>query len=66
MFTMSESFEKDDTCIGIYGKSLLYLIRGALENEPQAEILGLQECLTARQRRSTSSSARPDPATRAR
>ena len=31
MFTMTESFEKDDTCIGIYKKSLLYLIRGALE-----------------------------------
>lgn len=45
MFTMTESFEKDDTCIGIYKKSLLYLIRGALEDESGAEILGLQECL---------------------
>ena len=27
MFTMSEAFEKKDTCIGVYGKSLLYLIR---------------------------------------
>ncbi len=42
---MTESFEKEDTCIGIYRKSLLYLIRGALEEEPRAEILGLQECL---------------------
>ena len=45
MFTMTESFEKDDTCLGIYRKSLLYLIRGALEDESGAEILGLQECL---------------------
>lgn len=45
MFTMSETFEKKDTCIGIYRKSLLYLIRGALEEESGAEILGLQECL---------------------
>lgn len=45
MFTMTESFEKDDTCLGIYKKSLLYLIRGALEEESGAEILGLQECL---------------------
>lgn len=45
LFTMTESFEKDDTCLGIYKKSLLYLIRGALEEESEAEILGLQECL---------------------
>ncbi|MEO7352260.1 MAG: caspase family protein [Marmoricola sp.] len=45
MFTMSESFEKKDTCIGIYGKSLLYLIRASLEKEQRAEILGLQECV---------------------
>ncbi len=43
MFTMSEPFEKDDTCLGIYRKSLLYLIRAALEEEIGAEILGLQE-----------------------
>jgi hypothetical protein len=45
MFTMSEAFEKKDTCIGVYGKSLLYLIRASLEKEPKAEILGLQECV---------------------
>ena len=45
MFTMSESFEKKDTCIGIYGKSLLYLIRASLEKESGEEILGLQECV---------------------
>ncbi|MEO5652655.1 MAG: caspase family protein, partial [Marmoricola sp.] len=43
MFTMSEHFEKLDTCMGVYQKSLLYLIREALEPEEHAEILGLQE-----------------------
>ncbi len=45
MFTMSEAFEKKDTCMGVYGKSLLYLVRASLEKEPRAEILGLQECV---------------------
>ena len=45
MFTMSEAFEKKDTCIGVYGKSLLYLIRASLEKESPEEILGLQECV---------------------
>ena len=45
MFTMSEAFEKKDTCIGVYGKSLLYLIRASLEKESPDEILGLQECV---------------------
>ena len=43
LFTMSEHFEKRDTCMGVYRKSLLYLIREALEREEHAEILGLQE-----------------------
>ena len=33
LFTMSEAYEKKDTCLGIYGKSLLYLIRASLEQE---------------------------------
>jgi hypothetical protein len=45
MFTMSEVYEKQDTCIGVYGKSLLYLIRASLEVESPAEVLGLQECV---------------------
>ncbi len=45
LFTMSEHFEKDDTCIGVYRKSLLYLIRAALEDVTDAKILGLQECV---------------------
>ncbi len=43
LFTMSEHFEKLDTCMGVYRKSLLYLIREALEREEHAEVLGLQE-----------------------
>jgi hypothetical protein len=45
IFTMSQPFEERDTCIGVYRKSLLYLIRAALEDDQDAEILGLQECL---------------------
>lgn len=47
MFTMSNEFEENDTCLGIYKKSLLYLIRGALEPEPAANILGLEVSLSA-------------------
>lgn len=47
MFTMSNEVEENDTCLGIYKKSLLYLIRGALEPEPAAKILGLQISLSA-------------------
>ena len=47
LFTMSEPFEKQDTCLGVYGKSLLYMIRAALEQEPQAEILGLESAYCA-------------------
>ncbi|KRE31085.1 caspase family protein [Agromyces sp. Soil535] len=47
LFTMTKAFELDDTCLGIYKKSLLYLIRAALENETGAAILGLQEVVKA-------------------
>lgn len=47
MFTMANELEENDTCLGIYKKSLLYLIRGALEPEPAAKILGLEVCLSA-------------------
>jgi hypothetical protein len=47
MFTMANEFEENDTCLGIYKKSLLYLIRGALEPEPAAKILGLEVSLSA-------------------
>lgn len=47
MFTMHDEIEQKDTCLGIYQKSLLYLIRGALESEPEAKILGLEVSLAA-------------------
>lgn len=43
MFTMKTDFELDDNCATIYRKSLLYLIRHALEREERAELLGLEE-----------------------
>lgn len=45
MFTMKTDFELADNCKGLYRKSLLYLIRNALEPEERAEILGLEESI---------------------
>ena len=45
LFTMAKDFEKDDTCAGVYRKSLLYLIYYALEAERETPILGLEESL---------------------
>ncbi|MEO7520446.1 MAG: caspase family protein, partial [Gemmatimonas sp.] len=42
MFTMRDSQELEDTCIGIYRKSLLYLIYHALEASNETPILGLE------------------------
>ncbi|HEX7082383.1 MAG TPA: caspase family protein [Gammaproteobacteria bacterium] len=47
LFTMREDFERADRCTPIYRKSLLYLVSRALEDEPKAPILGLEECLRA-------------------
>ena len=46
-YTMSRSFEEADSCIGVYRKSLLYLIHHALEPEPQTPILGLDMSIRA-------------------
>ena len=43
MFTMKKDFERDDNCMVVYRKSLLYLIHHALEPQPETPILGLQE-----------------------
>ena len=45
VFTMVKDQELDDDCAKIYRKSLLYLIRHALETDEKAEILGLDESL---------------------
>ena len=47
LFTMTEKLERDDTCLGAYGKSLLYLVRASFEPEEFSPILGLEECLRA-------------------
>ena len=47
MFTMTEKLERDDTCLGAHGKSLLYLVRASFEPEEFSPILGLEECLRA-------------------
>ena len=60
IYTMSKDWELEDSCMGIYRKSLLYLIRNALEPEREdalsgpaaaptkgVPILGLEESLRA-------------------
>jgi hypothetical protein len=42
MYTMKRSLEEADDCIGIYRKSLLYLIHHALEPQRRTPILGLE------------------------
>lgn len=43
MYSMTQQAELDDTCGGVYGKSLLYLVSRSFEPEIGAPILGLQE-----------------------
>jgi Caspase domain/N-acetylmuramoyl-L-alanine amidase len=45
LFTMSDSWERADTCAQIYRKSLLYLIYHALERDAKTALLGLEVCL---------------------
>ena len=47
MYTMVKPRELADTCKKIYGHSLLYLIRNALEDVVPTPILGLEECIRA-------------------
>ena len=47
VYTMKDELEADDTCAGIYRKSLLYLIFHALEPQRKTPILGLEENLRA-------------------
>jgi Clostripain family len=44
-YTMSDQFEQDDDSLNPYGKSLLYLVRAAFEDERETPILGLQRDL---------------------
>ena len=45
---MADPFERDDDCAGVYRKSLLYLIRNALEDQYGTDLLGLEISLRAR------------------
>ncbi|HYP05201.1 MAG TPA: caspase family protein [Bryobacteraceae bacterium] len=45
IYTMREALEKDDHVAKVYRKSLLYLIRNAMNFEFRSDILGLEECL---------------------
>jgi hypothetical protein len=45
VFTMKRELERADNCISVYHKSLLYLIRRALEPESEADILGLEDSI---------------------
>ncbi|NQX25926.1 caspase family protein [Microbacteriaceae bacterium VKM Ac-2854] len=47
MFTMTERAEHDDTCMGVYRKSLLYLVSRAFEVERSSPIVGLQDSVTS-------------------
>ena len=47
MYTMADSYEKDDNCGSVYRKSLLYLIYRGLEPERDEAILGLERSVRA-------------------
>lgn len=47
MFTMTDELEREDNCVRVYGKSLLYLVRASFEPEEGAPILGLQASIEA-------------------
>lgn len=45
LYTMQDKLEQDDQCGGVYRKSLLYLLRYALESQRDTAILGLGSSL---------------------
>jgi hypothetical protein len=45
VYTMTDSFEKEDNCANVYRKSLLYLVYKGLEPGLDEPILGLERCL---------------------
>jgi Caspase domain len=47
MFTMARPYELADNCAQVYRKSLLYLIKQALEPERGTPVLGLEESIRA-------------------
>ena len=47
IYTMRDRWEKEDSCVGVYHKSLLYLVHHALESTPRTPILGLDISIEA-------------------
>ncbi|WP_287928400.1 hypothetical protein [Arthrobacter sp.] len=47
LFGMHQELALSDNYLGIYHKSLLYLIRGGLDSAPGTPLLGLQQCISA-------------------
>jgi hypothetical protein len=46
VYTMRRELERADDCIGVYHKSILYLVQRALEPGASPQILGLEDALT--------------------
>jgi Caspase domain/N-acetylmuramoyl-L-alanine amidase len=47
LYTMTDVLEKRDTCMKVYGKSLLYLIHYGLEPEVRCPLIGLEQSVRA-------------------
>lgn len=47
MFALSDKTERDDNCLGVYHKSLLYLVSRSFEHDGNAAILGMQRYVEA-------------------
>jgi hypothetical protein len=47
LYTMTDALEKRDTCMKVYGKSLLYLIHHGLEPETRCPLVGLEQSVRA-------------------
>jgi Caspase domain len=45
LFTMRRELERDDSCLRVYRKSLLYLVSRALEDRRDTPLLGLEDSL---------------------
>ncbi|MBM7505363.1 caspase domain-containing protein [Agromyces aurantiacus] len=43
VFAMDDATEQDDTCVGLYGKSLLYLVSRSFESDKDTPLLGLEK-----------------------
>lgn len=47
MYTMTDAKEREDTCMKVYKKSLLYLIHHGLEPENRCPLVGMQQSVRA-------------------